>query len=142
LTAPILEEAILPASSILLITPGYVLNGARQPLGAPLQPAHYNEPNLDFITFTPLAENQLWSGRILGILGLFLAADIYNSHSPGESGSRRDFRMIPRVGVRLLNFAHTPLQLDLDYRYDRNFSTEFVESYNDNIFSLTLTYHF
>jgi tetratricopeptide (TPR) repeat protein len=142
LTAPILEEDLLPASSILLITPGYVLNGARQPFGEPLQPAHYNEANLDFITFTPLAENQLWSGRILGILGLFLSGDFYNSHSPGESGARRDFRIIPRVGVRLLNFAHTPLQLDLDYRYDRNFSTEFVESYNDNIFSLTLTYRF
>jgi len=142
LTAPILEEELLPASSILLITPGYVLNGARQPFGAPLQPAHYNEPNLDLITFTPLAENQLASGRVLGILGIFMAGDIYNTHSPGESGSRRDFRIIPRVGLRLLNFAHTPLQLDLDYRYDRNFSTEFVESYNDNIFSLTLTYHF
>jgi len=142
LTAPILEEDLLPASSILLITPGYVLNGARQPFGEPLQPAHYNEANLDLITFTPLAENQLWSGRILGILGLFLSGDFYNSHSPGESGARRDFRIIPRVGVRLLNFAHTPLQLDLDYRYDRNFSTEFVESYNDNIFSLTLTYRF
>jgi tetratricopeptide (TPR) repeat protein len=142
LTAPILADEALPASSILLVTPGYVLNGARQPFGAPLQPAHYNEANLDLITFTPLAENQLGSGRILGILGLFLAGDIYNSHSPGESGSRRDFRIIPRVGLRLLNFAHTPLQLDLDYRYDRNFSTEFAESYNDNIFSLTLTYHF
>ena len=142
LTAPILEEELLPASSILLITPGYVLNGARQPFGTPLQPAHYNEPNLDFISFTPLAENQLGSGRIVGILGLFMAGDIYNTHSPGESGSRRDFRIIPRVGLRLLNFAHTPLQLDFDYRYDRNFSTEFVESYKDNIFSLTLTYHF
>ena len=142
LTAPFLVEEMLPASSQLLITPGYVLNGANEAIGAPLQPAHYNEPNLDLITFTPLAENQLGSGRVVGILGLFLAGDIYNSHSPGESGNRRDFRLIPRVGVRLLNFAHTPLQLDLDYRYDRNFSTEFAESYNDNIFSLTLTYHF
>jgi hypothetical protein len=145
LTAPILADEMLPASSLLLVTPGYVLNGARQPTGAPLQPAHYNEANIDFITFTPLAENQLGSGRIFGILGLFLAGDIYNSHNshnPGESGNRRDFRMIPRAGFRLINFAHTPLQLDLDYRYDRNFSNEFAESYNDNIFSLTLTYHF
>jgi hypothetical protein len=142
LTAPILEDGLLPASSILLITPGYVLNGARELTGAALQPAHYNEPNLDFITLTPLTENQFGSGRILGIAGLFLAGDIYNSHSPGESGNRRDFRIIPRVGLRLINFAHTPLQLDLDYRYDRNFSNEFVESYNDSIFSLTLTYHF
>ena len=67
LTAPILEEELLPASAVLLITPGYVLNGARQPFGTPLQPAHYNEANLDFITFTPLAENQLGSGRILRI---------------------------------------------------------------------------
>jgi Tetratricopeptide repeat len=142
LTAPFLMDEQLPASSQLLVTPGYVLNGANEAAGAPLQPAHYNEPNLDLISFTPLAENQLGSGRVVGILGLFIAGDIYNSHSPGESGSRRDFRIIPRVGVRLLNFAHTPLQLDLDYRYDRNFSNEFVESYNDNIFSLTLTYHF
>jgi tetratricopeptide (TPR) repeat protein len=142
LTAPILEEQLLPASTTLLITPGYVLNGARELIGAPLEAAHYNEVNLDFITLTPLDENRLASGRILGILGLFLAGDIYNSPSPGESGSRRDFRVIPRVGLRLINFAHTPLQLDLDYRYDRNFSTEFVESYNDNIFSLTLTRHF
>jgi Tetratricopeptide repeat len=142
LTAPFLMNEMLPASSQLLVTPGYVLNGANEALGAPLQPAHYNEPNLDLITFTPLAENQLGSGTVVGILGLFLAGDIYNTHSPGESGNRRDFRIIPRVGLRLLNFAHTPLQLDLDYRYDRNFSDEFVESYNDNIFSLTLTYHF
>jgi tetratricopeptide (TPR) repeat protein len=142
LTAPLLIDEQLPASSQLLVTPGYVLNGANEAVGAPLQPAHYSEPNLDLISFTPLAENQLGSGRVLGILGLFIAGDIYNSHSPGESGSRRDFRIIPRVGLRLLNFAHTPLQLDLDYRYDRNFSNEFVESYNDNIFSLTLTYHF
>jgi hypothetical protein len=142
LTAPILEDGLLPASSILLITPGYVLNGAHELTGAALQPAHYNEANLDFITLTPLTENQFGSGRILGIVGLFLAGDIYNSHSPGESGNRRDFRIIPRVGLRLINFAHTPLQLDLDYRYDRNFSNEFAESYNDSIFSLTLTYHF
>lgn len=142
LTAPFLMDQLLPASTQLLVTPGYVLNGANEAVGAPLQPAHYNEPNLDLITFTPLAENQLGSGRVIGILGLFMAGDIYNSHSPGESGNRRDFRIIPRIGVRLLNFAHTPLLLDLDYRYDRNFSNEFAESYNDNIFSLTLTYHF
>lgn len=142
LTAPILADELLPASSILLVTPGYVLNGAGQPTQALPQPAHYNEANLDFITFTPLAENQLGSGRVLGILGLFLARDLYNSNLPGETGNRRDLRVIPRVGLRLINFAHTPLQLDLDYRYDRNFSNEFLESYNDSIFSLTLTYHF
>ena len=142
LTAPILADQFSPASSTLLITPGYVLNGAREPAGDLLQPAHYNEANLDFISFTPLAENQLGSGRVVGILGLFMAGDIYNSSFPGESGNRRDFRIIPRVGLQIINFAHTPLQLNLDYRFDRNFSNEFVESYSDNIFSLTLTYHF
>jgi hypothetical protein len=142
LTAPILADELLPASSILLVTPGYVLNGAGLPTEAPLRPAHYNETNLDFITLTPIAENQLESRRVLGILGLFLAGDLYNGHSPGETNNRRDLRVIPRVGLRLINFAHTPLQLDLDYRYDRNFSNEFAESYNDSIFSLTLTYHF
>jgi hypothetical protein len=142
MTAPILADDLLPFSSALLVTPGYVLNGARQPLGAPLQPAHYNEINLDFLTLTPLAENQLGSGSVVGIVGVFLAGDAYNSHSPGESHDRRDLRVIPRVGLRLLKFAYTPLQLDFDYRYDRNFSTEFVESFRDNIFSLTLTYRF
>ncbi|MBV8506456.1 MAG: tetratricopeptide repeat protein [Alphaproteobacteria bacterium] len=140
--APILLDGVLPFSSSLLATPGYVLNGARQPTGEPLQPAHYNEANLELITFTPMAENQLWSGRVVGIVGVFLAGDIYNSHSPGQSGDRRDARVIPRVGLRLLNFANTSLQVDFDYRYDRNFSTEFAESYEDNIFSLTFTYRF
>src|SRR5215469_16242629 len=62
LTAPFLVDQLLPASSQLLVTPGYVLNGANEAVGAQLQPAHYNEPSLDFITFTPLAENQLGSG--------------------------------------------------------------------------------
>ena len=142
MTAPILADDLFPFSSVLLVTPGYVLNGARQPSEAPLQPAHYNEGNIELITFTTLAENQLGSERVVGILGAFLAGDVYNSHSPGQSGSRRDVRLIPRVGLRLLKFAYTPLQLDLDYRYDRNFSTEFAESFRDNIFSLTLTYRF
>jgi len=142
MTAPILAEDLLPFSSVLLITPGYVLNGARQPFGEPLQPAHYNEANLDLITFTPLADHQLGSERVVGIVGVFLAGDIYNSYSPGQSGNRRDMRVIPRIGLRLVKFANTPLQLDLDYRYDRNFSTEFVESYQDSIFSLTVTYRF
>ena len=73
---------------------------------------------------------------------MFLAGDIYSSASPGQSGNRRDMRVIPRIGIRLMKFAYTPLQLDLDYRYDRNFSTEFAEGFQDNIFSLTLTYRF
>jgi hypothetical protein len=141
-TAPILLDGVLPFSSSLLATPGYVLNGALEQIGQPLQPAHYNEANLELLTFTPLAENQLWSGQVVGIIGVFLAGDIYNSHSPGQSEDRRDGRVIPRVGLRLLNFANTPLQVDLDYRYDRNFSTEFAESFRDNIFSLTFTYRF
>jgi hypothetical protein len=142
MTAPILAGDLLPFSTLLLATPGYVLNGANQSFGEPLQPAHYNEANLDLITFTPLAEHQLASKRVVGIVGLFLAGDFYNSHSPGETGDRRDFRVIPRIGLRLVNFAGTPLQLDLDYRYDRNFSTEFAESYQDSILSLTVTYRF
>jgi tetratricopeptide (TPR) repeat protein len=142
ITAPILASELLPFASELLVTPGYVLNSARQSADAPLQPAHYNEASLDFFTLTPLAENQLGSGRVFGIVGVFLAGYLYNSHAPGERHDRRDFRVIPRVGVRLINFAYTPLQLDLSYRYDRNFSTDFVESYSNNIFSLTLTYRF
>ena len=141
MTAPILAENLLPFSSLLLATPGYVLNGAQQSTGEP-QAAHYNEANLELITFTPLADNSLGSGRVVGIVGVFLAGDLYNSSSPGQSGNRRDMLVIPRIGIRLVNFAHTPLQLDFDYRYERNFSNEFTESYQDNIFSLTLTYRF
>ncbi len=141
MTAPILADNLFPFSSLLLATPGYVLNGAQQSTGEP-QAAHYNEANLELITFTPLADNSLGSGRVVGIVGVFLAGDLYNSSSPGQSGNRRDMLVIPRIGICLVNFAHTPLQLDFDYRYERNFSNEFTESYQDNIFSLTLTYRF
>lgn len=142
LTAPFLASSLLPFSSVLLATPGYVLNGAQQSIGEALQPAHYNEANLELLTFTPLAQNRLGSDQVIGIIGVFLAGDLYNSYPPGQSGNRRDMEVIPRIGLRLTKFAHTPLQLDLDYRYDRNFSNEFAESFRDNIFSLTLTYRF
>jgi hypothetical protein len=140
-TAPFLASNLLPSSSLLLATPGYVLNGAQGSISEP-QAAHYNEANLELITFTPLAYNRLGSGRVVGIVGVFLAGDFYDSPSPGETGNRRDMLVIPRIGLRLEKFAHAPLQLDLDYRYERNFSNEFAESYQDNIFSLTLTYRF
>jgi hypothetical protein len=141
MTAPFLISNRLPFSSLLLATPGYLLNGAQQSTMEP-QATHYNEANLELITFTPLAEHGLGSGRVVGIIGVFLAGDLYNSAAPGQSANRRDMLVIPRIGLRLMNFAHTPLQLDLDYRYERNFSNEFAEGYQDNIFSLTLTYRF
>jgi hypothetical protein len=142
LTAPVLVDRLVPFPSLLLATPGYVLNGATQQIEAPLQPAHYNEVNLDLLGLVPLAERRLGAGQVLGVYGLFLAGDFYNSATSVDSPSRRDFRMIPRLGVHLTEFLVRNLQLDLDYRYDRNFSNEFVESYRDNIFSLTLTTHF
>jgi tetratricopeptide (TPR) repeat protein len=141
MTAPFLISNVLPFSSLLLATPGYVLNGAQQSTTEP-QATNYNEANLELITFTPLVENRLGSGRVVGIVGVFLAGDLYESPSPGQSGNRRDMLVIPRIGLRLEKFAHTPLQVDLDYRYERNFSNEFAEGYQDNIFSLTFTYHF
>ena len=142
LTAPVLVDRWMPLPLLLLATPGYVLNGATQPSETPLQPAHYNEVNLDFLGLAPLAERRLGAGQILGVLGLFLAGDFYNNGTSVDSPNRRDFRIIPRLGVRLVDFLVHNLQLDLDYRFDRNFSNEFVESYRDNIFSLTLTSHF
>jgi hypothetical protein len=132
----------MPFPSLLLATPGHVLNGARQQIEGPLQPAHYNEVNLDFLGLVPLAQRCLGAGQVLGVYGLFLAGDFYDIALPSESPNRRDFRTIPRLGLRLVDFLIRNLQLDLDYRYDRNFSNEFIESYHDNIFSLTLTSHF
>jgi hypothetical protein len=142
LTAPVLVDRLVPLPSLLLATPGYVLNGARQPSETPLQPAHYNEVNLDVLGLAPLVERQLGAGQVLGVFGLFLAGDFYSNATSVDSPNRRDFRIIPRLGIRLTDFLVRNLQLDLDYRYDRNFSNEFVESYRDNIFSLTLTSHF
>ena len=142
LSAPVLVDRLVPLPSLLLATPGYVLNGARQPSETPLQPAHYNEVNLDLLGLAPLAERQLGAGQVLGVFGLFLAGDFYSNAISVDSPNRHDFRIIPRLGVRLTGFLFPNLQLDLDYRYDRNFSNEFVESYRDNIFSLTLTAHF
>jgi tetratricopeptide (TPR) repeat protein len=142
MTAPFLLNNSLPPSSVLLVTPGYVLNGAQQSSIVSPQPAHYNEVNLDFLSLTSLAQHRLGSSQVIGVLGVFLAGDAYNSASPAGSPDRRDFRIIPRVGLRLAEFLYPNLQLDLDYRYDRNFSNEFVESYRDNIFSLTFTSRF
>jgi hypothetical protein len=142
LTAPVLVDRLVPFPSLLLATPGYVLNGAREQSEAPLEPAHYNEVNLDLLGLAPLAQSRLGAGQVLGVYGLFLAGDFYNNALPSEGPNRRDFRIVPRIGIRLADFLVRNLQLDVDYRYDRNFSNEFIQSYRDNIFSLTLTSHF
>ncbi len=144
LTAPFVFEEVLPIHTELIVTPGFVYNGADEstitPL--PLQPAHYNEANLDILALTPLAENQLGAQRVVAKLGLFADAQYYDSHDPVPTNNRQDIRTIPLVGMRLVGFLWTPLQLDLDYRYDRNFSNDFAQRFEDNIVSLIATIRF
>lgn len=147
-TAPFVFDGLRPFNSTLLATPGYSHDGANQPPGISLfnpagtQPGHFDEVNLDVLSLTPLAENRLWSSRVVGKAGVFIAGDFYDSHYFLSGSNRQDFRIVPIVGIRLVDFAYPRLQLDLDYRYDRNFSNEFVERYEDHIVSLTLTYRF
>jgi hypothetical protein len=141
-TAPFVFADLAPFQTTLLATPGYSHDGARQPAGTVDQPAHFDELNLDFLSLTPLGENRFWSERIVGKAGLFLAGDAFDSHDVTVMHDRRDFRLIPLVGLRLVNFALPHIQVDLDYRYDRNFSNEFSERYEDHIVSLTFTYRF
>jgi hypothetical protein len=141
-TAPFVFEGLRPFQTTVLATPGYSHDGANQPPGTMVQPGHFDELNLDILSLTPLAENRVWARRVLGKAGVFMAGDFYDSHDFTITHDRRDFRIVPLVGVRLVDFAYPRVQVDLDYRYDRNFSNEFVERYQDHIVSLTLTYRF
>ena len=143
-TAPFVIDGLLPFSTELLVTPGFVYNGADQPnlIPVPLQPAHYSEINLDLLALTPIAEHQLATDRVVGKLGLFTDAQFFDSHDFTPTNDRQDIRLIPLVGMRLVGFIWPRLQLDLDYRYDRNFSNDFAQRFEDHIVSLTATIRF
>lgn len=144
LTAPLVFEEVLPIHTQLVVTPGFTYNGADVPplTPQPLQPAHYNEANVDVLALTPLAEGVLGSRRLVGKLGVFADAQYYNSHDPVPTNDRQDVRVIPLAGLRLVGFIADSVQLDLDYRYDRNFSNDFAQRFEDHIVSLIATVRF
>ncbi|HXO01449.1 MAG TPA: tetratricopeptide repeat protein [Stellaceae bacterium] len=142
LTAPFVFDEVLPIHTQLLVTPGFIYNGADESSSLPLQPAHYNEANIDILTLTPVAEHQLGADRIIAKAGLFADTDYYDSHDPVPTNNRQDVRLIPLVGVRMVGFFMPRLQLDLDYRYDRNFSNDFAQRFEDHIVSLIATIRF
>jgi len=142
-TAPFVFEEALPLHTRLIVTPGFIYNGADQPsIVPPLQPAHYDEADLDILALTPVAEHALGAQRVVAKLGLFADAQYYDSHDPVPTNNREDIRLIPLLGMRLVGFLSTPVQLDLDYRYDRNFSNDFYQRFQDHIVSLTATVRF
>ena len=49
---------------------------------------------------------------------------------------------MPLIGMRLMGFLWAPVQLDLDYRYDRNFSNDSAQRFADHIVSLMATVKF
>jgi hypothetical protein len=144
LTAPWVFDDLLPATHTqLIVTPGFIYDGADQPTIVPqLQPAHYVEGDLDVLTLTPLAEHQFSAERVVGKLGVFADTQYYDSHDPIPTDDRQDIRLIPLVGVRLVGFLWPRVQLDLDYRYDRNFSNDFAQRFEDHIVSLMATVRF
>jgi len=124
------------------VTPGFTYNGAQQSFGTP-RPARYNEINVDMLSLTPLATKQLGSDTVFGKIGFFADAQFYDSRDPTQSRSdREDQRIIPLAGIRLVNFMGTGVQVDLDYRYDKNFSNDPSERFEDHIFSLIGTLRF
>ena len=143
-TAPFVFDDVLSTHTQLLVTPGVVYNGADEPNTIPtvLQPAHYSEANIDVLTLTPLAEHLLGAERLVGKLGFFADAQYYDSHDPIPTNDREDIRLIPLAGVRLVGFLWPRVQLDLDYRYDRNFSNDFAQRFEDHIVSLMATVRF
>lgn len=142
-TAPMVFSELTPWHTQLIATPGFIYNGAQQPNPGFPRPAHYSEINADLLTLTPLATNQLASSTVFGKLGLFADAQFYDSRDPTQSSSnRQDQRIIPLAGIRLVNFMGTPVQVDLDYRYDRNFSNDPSERFEDHIFSIIGTLRF
>jgi hypothetical protein len=127
----------------VIVTPGFVYNGANQPnVVPPLEPAHYAEGDLDVLTLTPIAEHVLGAERVLGKLGIFADTQYYDSHDPIPTNDRQDIQLIPVAGVRLVGFLWPRVQLDLDYRYDRNFSNDAAQRFADHIVSLIATLRF
>lgn len=143
-TAPFVFDNLLPATHTqLTVTPGFIYNGANQPsVVPPLQPAHYSEGDLDVLTLTPLAERQFGAARVVGKLGIFADTQYYDSHDPIPTNDRQDIQVIPLAGVRLVGFLWPNVQLDLDYRYDRNFSNDAAQRFEDHIVSLIATVRF
>ena len=72
-TAPMVFSELTPWHTQLIATPGFTYNGAQQAGGFP-RPAHYSEINVDLLTLTPLATNQLGSSAVFGKVGLFADA--------------------------------------------------------------------
>ena len=144
LTAPfVFDDVPAVTHTQLIVTPGFVYNGANQPNVVPaLQPAHYEEGDLDVLTLTPLAEHQLGAERVAGKLGIFADTQYYDSHDPIPTNDRQDIQLIPVVGVRLVGFLWPRVLLDLDYRYDRNFSNDAAQRFADHIVSLMATVRF
>ena len=145
LTVPMVFDEVLPIHTQVIATPGFIYNGADEPSTLPtlpLQPAHYNEADLDILTLTPIVDHQLGADRIVGKIGLFADTQFYDSHDPVPTNNRQDIRVIPLAGVRFIRVLSTPVQLDLDYRYDRNFSNDFAQRFEDHIVSLTATIRF
>jgi hypothetical protein len=141
-TAPMVFQELTPWHTLLIATPGFIYNGAQQSFGAP-RPAHYSEINMDLLSLTPLATRQLGSDTVFGKLGFFADAQFYDSRDPTQSSSnRQDQRIIPLAGIRLVNFMGTGVQVDLDYRYDKNFSNDPSERFEDHIISLIGTLRF
>lgn len=144
-TAPFVFDELVPATHTqVIVTPGFVYNGADQTMVTtlPLQPAHYSEINVDVMSLTPIAEHLLASDRLVGKLGLFADAQYYSTHDPVPTNDRQDIRLIPLAGLRLVGFIWPRVQLDLDYRYDRNFSNDFAQRFEDHIVSLIATVRF
>jgi hypothetical protein len=141
-TAPLFFPELTPWHTQLIATPGFIYNGSDQFTPGVPRPAHYNEIDLDVLTLTPLAMGQLGSDIVFGKLGMFFDAQWYDSHDPALSSDRQDQRIIPLAGIRLINFMGTGVQVDLDYRYDRNFSNDPSERFEDHIFSIVGTFRF
>ncbi len=142
-TAPMVFSELTPWHTQLIATPGFVYNGAEQSVPTTPRPAHYNEINIDVLSLTPLATGQLGSSAVFGKLGLFADAQFYDSRDPTQSSSdRQDQRIIPLAGIRLVNFMGTGVQVDMDYRYDKNFSNDPSERFEDHIFSIVGTLRF
>jgi hypothetical protein len=143
MTAPFVFTEVTPYHTELIATPGFIYNGASDPFATTPRPAHYEEIDLDLLALTPLAQHELWSDSVVGKVGMFVDSQWYNSHDPSlTTGDRQDVQIIPLIGIRLLNFAGTRIEVDFDYRYDRNFSNDPSERFQDHIVTLAGTYRF
>lgn len=138
LQAPFLFQSNLPWNGKFQLIPRAKYIGANE--GGFHQAAEFYELGFSSLYLVPLdwsAEN-----KYAAKAGIDVSARAYTGHDPNEFDDRNDARLIPTTGLRIIWALRQPLQLDIDYAYDHNFSNDRDKRFRDHIIAATTTLRF